>query len=175
MTGEECHRIACLSPTEVMKGLLSSVYIVLSVLPYVQPFLAAPTSTSTASTWHDIAAARSWNVLSSTSSPVKNRVRPGALTALAAAEKLAVSVGDVKRALSAAQGRLRKNRELFDEAKLKGELEYLEGVSSEAEFWNDGANARKTLSELNRYISITVSIRSTELVRVPVLWAGLVS
>lgn len=71
-------------------------------------------------------------------------------TALAA-EKLAVCVGDVKRALSTAQGRLEKNRELFDEAKLQGELEYLEGVSSEPEFWDNGASARKTLGELNRY------------------------
>ena len=67
-----------------------------------------------------------------------------------AAEKLAVGLGDVKRSLSTARDRLEKNRELFDEAKLKGELEYLEGVSSEADFWSDGTSARKTLGSLNR-------------------------
>ena len=71
-------------------------------------------------------------------------------TALGAA-KLAVDVGDVKRRLSSARDRLEKNRELFDEAKLAGELEYLEGVSSEAEFWNDPNSARKTLGDLNRW------------------------
>lgn len=71
-------------------------------------------------------------------------------TALRAARS-AVDVGDVKRGLAAAQDRLEKNRELFDEAKLTGELEYLEGVSSEAEFWNDANSARKTLGDLNRW------------------------
>lgn len=70
-------------------------------------------------------------------------------TALGAA-KLAVDVGDVRRGLSAARDRLERNRQLFDEAKLTGELEYLEGVSSEAEFWNDANAARKTLGDLNR-------------------------
>lgn len=59
-------------------------------------------------------------------------------------------VGDVKRALSSVRNRLEKNRELLDEVKLKGELEYLERVSSEANFWDNGASARKTMGELNR-------------------------
>ena len=61
-------------------------------------------------------------------------------------------MGDVRRRLSSAQDRLEKNRGLFDEAKLEGELEYLEGVSSEAEFWNDADSARKTLGDLNRWV-----------------------
>lgn len=63
----------------------------------------------------------------------------------------AAGLGDVKRALSSARVRLEKNRQLFDEAKLTGELGYLEGVSSEPDFWDDGALARKTLGDLNRY------------------------
>ncbi|CAN0460844.1 unnamed protein product, partial [Ascophyllum nodosum] len=43
-----------------------------------------------------------------------------------------------------------KNRKLLDVAKLKGELEYLERISSEADFWDDATSARKTLEELNR-------------------------
>ncbi len=67
-----------------------------------------------------------------------------------------MDVGDVKRGLAAAQDRLEKNRQLFDEAKLAGELEYLEGVSSEAEFWNDANSARKTLGDLNRWAASSV-------------------
>lgn len=78
-------------------------------------------------------------------SPVRPR------TALGAA-KIAVDVGDVKRGLSTAQERLENNRKLFDEARLAGELEYLEGVSSEADFWNDANAARKTLGDLNRWV-----------------------
>lgn len=70
-------------------------------------------------------------------------------TALAVG-KVVAEVGDVKRALSSARNRLEKNKELLDEVKLKGELEYLERVSSEADFWDNGTSARKTLGELNR-------------------------
>ncbi|CAM9678984.1 unnamed protein product [Ascophyllum nodosum] len=77
------------------------------------------------------------------------RARVRRQTALVA-EKLAAGFGDVKRALSVAQERLEKNRKLLDVAKLKGELEYLERMSSEADFWDDATSARKTLEELNR-------------------------
>ena len=77
------------------------------------------------------------------------RARVRRQTALAA-EKLAAGFGDLKRALSVAQERLEKNRKLLDVAKLKGELEYLERISSEADFWDDATSARKTLEELNR-------------------------
>lgn len=144
-----------------MKRPLGVLCVGLGALPLAQTFSAVSvwSSTTTAATplssgnvsWGRAAgtatvpAARAGKGSSSAarSTPVRPR------TALGAA-KLAVDVGDVKRSLSSAQDRLEKNRELFDEAKLAGELAYLEGVSSEAEFWNDANSARKTLGDLNR-------------------------
>lgn len=69
-------------------------------------------------------------------------------TALGA--KSGADLGEVKRALSATQERLEMNRSLLDEAKLRGELGYLETMSAEDGFWNDADNARKVLGDLNR-------------------------
>lgn len=46
------------------------------------------------------------------------------------------------------------NRRMLDEAKLRGELEYLEGLSAEEGFWNDAASARKVLGDLNRCVGV---------------------
>lgn len=67
-----------------------------------------------------------------------------------AAGKETVELGDVKRELSSARDRLEKNQKFLDEAKLRGELQYLEGLSSQEDFWGDAAAARKVLSNLNR-------------------------
>ncbi|CAM9832047.1 unnamed protein product, partial [Phaeothamnion confervicola] len=57
-------------------------------------------------------------------------------------------VGDVRRELAALKERLAANAELLDDAKLAGELEYLEGVSGEDGFWDDPAAARAALARL---------------------------
>lgn len=129
-----------------MKELICVLCIAFVALPHARTFSAAPIWRAPPSSKN--AGIKSWGVRPS---PARRRTcRTRAPTALGA-EKLAVGAVDVKRALSMAQERLQKNRRLFDEAKLQGELEYLEGVSSEADFWNDAASARKTLGELNRW------------------------
>ena len=141
-----------------MKRPLCALCVSLSALPLAQTFSAASllsTRRTTAAPPRPTCSA-SWGRATSTAPAAPARstaarstpLRPQ--TALRAA-KVAVDVGDVKRGLTAAQNRLKKNRELFDEAKLTGELEYLEGVSSEAEFWDDANSARKTLGDLNRW------------------------
>lgn len=67
-------------------------------------------------------------------------------------------LGEVKRALSATQERLEMNRSMLDEAKLGGELEYLEAMSGEDGFWNDADNARKVLGNLSRCAVRSVSL-----------------
>lgn len=141
-----------------MKAPLCVLCVALAAVPQAQTFSAAPISTippssSSRSPCDSPVGTRSWGGWPHRE--VRQRVRGrGRRSAALAAEKLAVDVGDVKRALSSAQDRLEKNRQLFDEPKLQGELEYLEGVSSEAEFWNDGASARKTLGDLNRWVLV---------------------
>lgn len=130
-----------------MRATLRKLCMALAALPFAQPLCAAPFART--------ATAHSTSVSKKTliSAHVRQRERPTVRRPMTlAAEKLAVGLGDVKRSLSTARSRLEKNRELFDEAKLKGELEYLEGVSSEADFWNDGTAARKTLGSLNRCV-----------------------
>ncbi|CAN0141959.1 unnamed protein product [Ectocarpus sp. 12 AP-2014] len=134
-----------------MKALLVVLAYVGS-FPLAQTFsatsgikIAPPPSCSSSRTWGTPASTAAQQL--ATAAPRLTPVRPR--TALGAA-KLAVDVGDVRRGLSSARERLEKNRQLFDEAKLEGELEYLEGVSSEADFWNDANSARKTLGDLNR-------------------------
>lgn len=138
-----------------MKRRLGVLCMGLGVLPLAQTFSAVSvwsssttSATTPAASWGRAAPPRARQGGSGTVRSTLVRPR----TAVGAA-KLAVDVGDVKRSLSTAQDRLEKNRELFDEAKLAGELEYLEGVSSEAEFWNDANAARKTLGDLNRWAS----------------------
>lgn len=81
----------------------------------------------------------------------RRRSRGRSTTTALAAEKQAIDVGDVKRGLSSARERLEKNKRLLDVSRLRGELEHLEGISSQEGFWDDAATARKTLSDLNRY------------------------
>lgn len=134
-----------------MRAPLRKLCMALAALPLAQPFCAAPFARTAA---HSVSekALISWGA----APHVRQRERPTVRRPMAlVAEKLAVGLGDVKRSLSTARSRLEKNRELFDEAKLKGELEYLEGVSSEADFWNDGASARKTLGNLNRCVRLS--------------------
>lgn len=133
-----------------MRAPLRKLCTALAVLPLAQPFCAAPFARTAAA--RSLSLSEKATTLSWGPAPhARQRERPTVRRPMAlAAEKLAVGLGDVKRSLSTARGRLEKNRELFDEAKLKGELEYLEGVSSEPDFWNDGASARKTLGSLNR-------------------------
>lgn len=100
-----------------------------------------------------------WTVETGPRRRLRVRAQVHKKTALAAG-KIVAEVGDVKRALSSARDRLEKNRELLDEAKLKGELEYLERVSSEANFWDNGASARKTLGELNRSLILLRILRA---------------
>lgn len=42
------------------------------------------------------------------------------------------------------------NRGILNEPKLRGELEYLEGLSAEEGFWNEAVSARKVLGDMNR-------------------------
>lgn len=147
-----------------MRAPLRNVCMALAALPLAQPFCAAPFARTAAhSTSVSEKTLTSWGA----APHVRQRERPTVRRPMAlAAEKLAVGLGDVKRSLSTARSRLEKNRELFDESKLKGELEYLEGVSSEADFWNDGASARKTLGSLNRWVRFTRSFARGGEVRV---------
>ncbi|CAM9914696.1 unnamed protein product, partial [Scytosiphon promiscuus] len=131
--------------------------VVLGALPFAQTFSAGWTwnsrTATTSPTPRASSCTKSWGFAAPAGAP-SPRTWPAmarASTALGAS-KPAVDVGDVKRSLSTARDRLEKNRQLFDEAKLVGELEYLEGVSSEAEFWNDATSARKTLGDLNRSV-----------------------
>lgn len=133
-----------------MKASLRKLCMALAALPFAQPFCAAPLLARRTAA-HSTSFGEKGTSSRGAAAHVPQRKRPTARRLMVlAAEKLAVDLGDVKRSLSTARDRLDKNRELFDEAKLKGELEYLEGVSSEPDFWNDGASARKTLGNLNR-------------------------
>lgn len=115
---------------------------------------AAPTATSSWSknkSWYTTTGGGATSAAAVVVAPAVEAIPVRPRTALGAA-KVAVDVGDVRRGLSTARDRLDKNRKLFDEARLAGELEYLEGVSSEADFWNDANAARKTLGDLNRCV-----------------------
>lgn len=134
-----------------MRSTLRRLCMVLAALPFAQPFCAAPFARTAAA--HSTSVSEKALISRGAAPHVRQRERPTVRQPMTlAAEKLAVGLGDVKRSLSTARSRLEKNRELFDEAKLKGELEYLEGVSSEADFWNDSTAARKTLGSLNRCV-----------------------
>lgn len=88
------------------------------------------------------AALRTWH-------SIKHRRRPEALEAQNVA-----GVGEVRRALSASQERLEMNRGILNEPKLRGELEYLEGLSAEEGFWNEAVSARKVLGDMNRCVDV---------------------
>lgn len=151
---DTAHRTTHSRPRTHMKAALCGLCVAVAGLPHAHTFSAPPSLSKTATSTPTSSSSNSrWAVRPCDTVPRRRalwRSPQRQTTTVLAAEKIAVSVGDVKRALSAAQDRLEKNRQLFDEAKLQGELGYLEGVSSEPGFWDDGASARKTLGELNR-------------------------
>lgn len=93
----------------------------------------------------------------------------GRTTTSLPAEKHGLDLGDVKRGLASSRDRLEKNKKLLDEAKLRGELEYLENMSSQAGFWDDATTAKKTMSSANRYNSSS-SCRYTPREHIVFIW-----